>query len=244
LESYDRNGDNNGSVNHDSEPFLSNTFLGKLLLWWRSKKILRSKQQTLALIKEHLRNLNSAIPIVLEDDSSAPFEERNRWNHFWLVGIENTTAVNSEIAEEFLPVINVALIQDRKPFLGVVYFPANDLMYCAAMNKGAFKIIRNGAPQELSSSKHPNSPIPDKTIDSKRTSSFAMRVCRSADEGNFFDDSFVNTKEWQTAAANALLKVMGYRLVDTETGRELEYNKDTWRNRSIYIARSIDDTSS
>ena len=244
LEWQDGCGNRKNSAHHRTGPRLPNNWLSKILLRWRNNKIHRSKQKTLRIIKTHLRNLNSAIPIVIEDDLSTPFKERSRWNHFWLIGVEGLPAVRSANAAEYAPVINVALIQDRTPFLGVMYYPLQDVMYCAAANKGASKISNNGEPREISSRELPSLPVPGKEMNSKFMGSFAEVICRSVDEGFYINDSFVNTEEWQTAAANALLKVIGYQLIDADTGQELKYNKENWHSKSIYISKSIGNATS
>lgn len=234
------NGSNN--INRNTAPTFPDIGTFNVLRWLRRKRIHRARQNTLALIKKYLRNLNPTIPIVVEDDSSIPYRERRQWNHFWLIGIENATTAIPMHSEKFAPTIYVALVQDRKPFLGVLYFPANDFTYCAAKNKGAYKILRNGPPQEIALNLPTNSAVPVISITSA-TGNFATAIYHSLILGSYSEQRFTDTKEWQTAAANMILKATGYHIVDIQSGRELEYNKENWSNNSIYIAKSTDNTS-
>ncbi len=229
-------------------PFLKGA-LSRFELWWRRNKLIRTKQQTLALITRHLRNLKSDIPIISEDQSSIPLERRDHWNHFWLVDIDIGSDTKTQVGQEFTPVINVALIQDRTPFLGVVYSPHTDVIYCSAMNKGAFKIVRGGEPQRILPNEEsllqfadpilsPREDHAIKTTSPENNWNFTWNACVAAEEGRHLDGIYTSTKEWQTAAANALLKELGAQLIDSETGKELEYNKKDWTNKSIQIIKS------
>ncbi len=220
-----------------------------LQLWLQRCQSRVAKQRTHTLIKKHLGKLNPQIPVISEENSSIPLHERDRWNHFWLIGIENGSAAGTVNINGAATVVNLALIQDGVPFLGVVYFPANDVIYCAAINKGAFKIDGGDEPQKISPTKSDDSRSPESIISSREAvvingnapnnamASFAWKSCRAAQEGQYPENIFMDTKEWQTAAVNIFLKMTGFQLIDSETGQELKYNKEDWLNSSVYIKK-------
>ena len=78
----------------------------------------------------------SSIPIVSEE-SYVEYAKRKSWNLFWLIdpldGTKDFIAGNDEFA------INIALIKNNKPILGVVYIPVTTDVYFAQEGLGAFK---------------------------------------------------------------------------------------------------------
>ena len=230
-----------------SRSMLNRGFL-MLQHWLRRCQSRAAKQRSHTLIKKHLGNLNPQIPVILEEDSSVPLHERDRWNHFWLIGIESGSAAGVVNIDGAATVVNVALIQDGVPFLGVVYFPANDVIYCAALNEGAFKIDGGDEPQKIPPTKSDYSRSPELIISSRESvvingnapnamASFAWQSCSAAQEGQYPENIFISTKEWQTAAVNIVLKMTGFQLIESETGQELKYNKEDWLNSPVYIKK-------
>jgi 3'(2'), 5'-bisphosphate nucleotidase len=93
-------------------------------------------------IVEELQVWDSSLPIISEESSYPHFEERKHWRQFWLVdpldGTKEFISRNGEFT------VNIALVSDGEPVLGVVYAPALDLMYTASKGGGAWR-SRNGA---------------------------------------------------------------------------------------------------
>ena len=92
------------------------------------------------------------IPILSEEGRSIPYEERQKWGTFWLVDPLDGTKEFIKRNGEFT--VNIALIQDGRPVLGVVYVPVKDELYFGTKELGAYKIdgfstsIMNGAGPE------------------------------------------------------------------------------------------------
>jgi 3'(2'), 5'-bisphosphate nucleotidase len=78
------------------------------------------------------------IPILSEEGKNIPFEERERWKTFWLIDPLDGTKEFINRNGEFT--INIALIKDSRPVLGVIYAPSLDLLYFAEKGKGAYKL--------------------------------------------------------------------------------------------------------
>ncbi len=76
-------------------------------------------------------------PILSEEGRSIPFDERNAWDTFWLVDPLDGTKEFIKRNGEFT--VNIALIQDQTPVLGVIYVPVADVLYFGTRTHGAHK---------------------------------------------------------------------------------------------------------
>ena len=81
---------------------------------------------------------NSTVPILSEEGKETPYEERKKWEYFWLVDPLDGTKEFVKRNGEFT--VNIALIHKHKPVLGVIYIPVKDVFYFAALNIGAYKL--------------------------------------------------------------------------------------------------------
>ena len=113
------------------------------------------------IITDSLSKLTPKIPIVTEEDTSNhSYSIRQHYSLFWLVDPLDGTKEFLKKNGEFT--VNIALIQDEEPILGVVSVPAQKTLYYAARGKGAWKTESNS---------HGHSPVPIKvkSFDSKHT---------------------------------------------------------------------------
>jgi 3'(2'), 5'-bisphosphate nucleotidase len=76
------------------------------------------------------------IPVLSEEGSSVPYRERSSWPIYWLIDPLDGTKEFIKRRGEFT--VNVALIQENRPILGVVYLPAKSALYFAASGLGAY----------------------------------------------------------------------------------------------------------
>lgn len=97
---------------------------------------------TLADRQAHTEILNSLsktrIPTLSEEGRDIQFEERKGWEYFWLVDPLDGTKEFIKRNGEFT--VNIALIQNGHPILGVVYVPVLKDLYFALKGEGAFKV--------------------------------------------------------------------------------------------------------
>ena len=110
------------------------------------------------ILVDGLRRLDPATPVVSEEAAAASFETRRGWRRFWLVDPLDGTKEFIKRRAEFT--VNVALIEDGEPVLGVVLAPALDLLYWAVKGGGAWREDR-GRPAEriYSSVPAPGTPL-------------------------------------------------------------------------------------
>ncbi len=81
---------------------------------------------------------NSTVPILSEEGKEIPYDEREKWEYFWLVDPLDGTKEFIKRNGEFT--VNIALIHKHKPVLGIIYIPVKDVFYFAAINIGAYKL--------------------------------------------------------------------------------------------------------
>ncbi|MGD8643211.1 MAG: inositol monophosphatase family protein, partial [Chromatiales bacterium] len=90
------------------------------------------------LILEGLSQLPYPFPILSEESDSIPFSVRRDWQTYWLVDPLDGTREFINHSGQFT--VNIALIADHLPVLGVVHAPALGYGYFAARGLGAFKV--------------------------------------------------------------------------------------------------------
>lgn len=87
-----------------------------------------------ALIKNHLSA--TRIPLLSEEGRDLYFDERRGWDLFWLVdpldGTEEFIKRNGEFT------VNIALMVDNAPYLGVIYIPTSETIYFSDPDRGSF----------------------------------------------------------------------------------------------------------
>ncbi|GAB64085.1 MAG: 3'(2'),5'-bisphosphate nucleotidase CysQ [Candidatus Jettenia sp.] len=77
--------------------------------------------------------------ILSEEGKDIPYEERKNWEYFWLIDPLDGTKEFIKRNGEFT--VNIALIHDGKPVLGIIYAPVLKVFYFAAEGIGAYKLL-------------------------------------------------------------------------------------------------------
>jgi 3'-phosphoadenosine 5'-phosphosulfate (PAPS) 3'-phosphatase len=178
-------------------------------------------------IEDGLKKLNATTPILSREGNAAPYAERAKWNHIWLVDpLDGAEAFLGAVGEF---TVNIALIQDGSPIYGVVYAPVTDTVYYARVGKGAFKAVGAGEPERLDARE--NTTTKPKTISgpekhSSMPGSRALTICCVA-EGQI-DSCILNepSQEWETAAAHLVATTAGKRMYECTSKQGLKYNKE------------------
>jgi 3'(2'), 5'-bisphosphate nucleotidase len=110
-------------------------------------------------IASALEDLAPEIPVISEEGRLPPFEERHDWARFWLVDPLDGTKEFLQQNGEFT--VNIALVEDGEPVLGVVYAPAIHVEYSAGRGLGSWKSEQGGDPVRLLG---PSKPGPDGAV--------------------------------------------------------------------------------
>ena len=189
----------------------------------------------------------SDFPIVTEE-SYIEYNIRKNWKKFWLVdpldGTKDFIAKNGEFT------INIALIENNKPILGVIYIPVFDDVYYAELNNGAFKnkvkIYNNSQRKELiasdsnfHSTKETQNFFKNNNISNINRFGSSIKLCKLAEGIIDIYPRLNGTKEWDTAAGHIIANEAGCKLIDIETKNELIYNKVNIKN-NFFIASKND----
>ena len=80
---------------------------------------------------------DSKIPIVSEEGKNIPYETRRYWDKIWVVDPLDGTKEFIKRNGEFT--VNIALIENNKPIIGVILAPDSGVLYFSEKNIGAFK---------------------------------------------------------------------------------------------------------
>lgn len=94
-------------------------------------------QQSHHIIVQGLEAFNENIPVLSEEGADIPYAERKQWDEFWCVDPLDGTKEFINRRDEFT--VNIALIRQAKPMLGVIYVPVYDTLYYGAAGRGSWK---------------------------------------------------------------------------------------------------------
>lgn len=196
------------------------------------------------IINKSLTALYPNIPILSEEGKNIPFETRKNWTKFWLIDPLDGTKEFIKKNGEFT--VNIALIENHQPILGVVYVPAKGTIYYAD-NNGSFKQTEGNDPiklpiaqkheklQVVASTSHFNDATKNyiaslgKSYDLVNAGS-SLKLCLVAEGAADLYPRLGPTMEWDTAAAHAIVKFAGKTIIDYHTKEELSYNKENLLN--------------
>ena len=196
------------------------------------------------VIVSELSRLYSTIPILSEEEKEAPYSERKNWTSFWCVDPLDGTKEFIKRNGQFT--VNIALIVDGFPVLGVVYAPVLDVYFCADAN-GAFKIEKGITSPLKVNHKNENriavgsashaapeeAVLLDKyNVTKTITVGSSLKFCMLADGKADIYYRHGPTMEWDTAAGQAVLEGAGGTVSNLE-GVRFKYNKEVLRNSSF-----------
>lgn len=187
-----------------------------------------------------LQRLTPDIPVLSEESSDIPFAERARWRRFWLVDPLDGTKEFIQRNGQFT--VNIALIEEHEPVLGIVRVPVTGVCYFAVRDHGAFregpgqppqpiavKPLQPGEPLRVVGSRSHGGPGLQAFVAKLGTHELvtigsSLKFCQVAEGSADVYPRLGLTSEWDTAAAQAIVEVAGGRVVSAETGESLRYN--------------------
>ena len=214
------------------------------------------------VIENHLLETN--IPFLSEEGTKISFDERKEWEYSWLVDPLDGTKEFVKRNGEFT--VNIALIHNGNPIMGVIYVPVKQELYFAMEGYGSYKISRDAVISDLDGLIEKSNKLP---IDYKRENYVIVgsRSHMSAETEEFFDEKkkehgnvevmavgsslklcmvaegradayprCAPTMEWDTAAGHAIAKMAGFSVLEYKTNKELVYNKTNLLNPWFLVA--------
>ncbi|MBE4585381.1 3'(2'),5'-bisphosphate nucleotidase [Vibrio navarrensis] len=210
------------------------------------------------LITKQLSDLTPDIPVLSEEAADISLERRAQWNRYWLVDPLDGTQEFIARSGDFATII--ALVENNRPVMGVVYGPVSGVTYYAYHGKGAWKIPQMDQSLRIQTHKHE---LPGQNIaiaisrrqdinritnrmssawnyDLVPLGSAALKACLVA-EGAV--DCYLRlgpTGEWDTAATQCIVEEAGGRILSTQL-EPLSYNeRDTLENPNFIVLGDAD----
>jgi len=89
------------------------------------------------VLMQELSRLTPDIPVISEEVGSLPLEERKKWSRYWLLDPIDGTGEFIMGSGDFA--VNIALVDNGWPSIGVIHAPDHQLTYYGQNNLGAFK---------------------------------------------------------------------------------------------------------
>lgn len=201
-----------------------------------------------AVIAEALKGHSSALPMLSEESLHAPFEERRQWRRFWLIDPLDGTKEFVKRNGEFT--VNIALVEDGVPVLGVIYAPVLERMYGGGPGLGAWRrddgveasIRATGTAQDqlvVVASRSHMSPATEAFLEglpAHRLTGMgsSLKLCLVAEGTADVYPRLAPTMEWDTAAAQAVVVAAGGQVLDP-AGVPLRYNKRDLTNPHFIV---------
>jgi 3'(2'), 5'-bisphosphate nucleotidase len=200
------------------------------------------------------------LPVLSEEGRAIPFNERQHWTTFWMIDPLDGTKEFIKRNGEFT--VNIALIENNQPTLGLVYSPVLDKLYWGGSSVGFSKLNSGNSEVQLSQkatlsladlkSKEVCRIVASRSHRNQETEDF-IASCNNTDivsmgsslkfmilaEGNAdIYPRYAPTMEWDTAAAHAILLGIGYDIYQVNSDNKvspnpLQYNKKNLLNPSF-----------
>ena len=192
------------------------------------------------------------IDIISEESKSIEYQERKNWEEYWLIDPLDGTKEFIKKNGEFT--VNIALIKNNKPHLGIVYCPVKKILYWNDNDKKVFKREKEET-REIKKRKPINENeeglrvVVSRSHMSEETSEYINKLTRPeliscgsslkflyiADNKADIYPRFGPTMEWDTAAAHSILNALEIHVINLDSGRELSYNKENLLNPYFII---------
>jgi len=190
---------------------------------------------------------SSNIPVLSEEGKAIPYDTRKNWEYFWMVDPLDGTKEFIKRNDEFT--VNIALIHNQQPILGVVAVPVTGDVYYASQGQGAFVRKNNSVsrlivrpPVDLTkkglrvvaSRSHMN-PETQSFIESLKEATLvsagsSLKFLLLAEGKADVYPRYAPTMEWDTAAAHAIVLETGLQVLELGSEKPLRYNKENLLN--------------
>ena len=184
------------------------------------------------------------IPIMSEESQVAEYSIRKEWREYWCIDPIDGTKEFVKKNGEFT--VNIALIKNGTPVLGVVYAPVLGDIYVAKKGEGAYKnnqklpLRTNNTPElklRVVASKSHLSKETQEFIDNLKSKKIeqvskgsSLKLCMVAEGEADIYPRLGLTMEWDTAAAHAVVLESGKEMLQFKSQEPIIYNKENLLN--------------
>jgi len=193
------------------------------------------------------------IPILSEEGAEIPYEVRKNWNELWIVDPLDGTKEFIKRNGEFT--VNIALVRNGIPVLGVIHVPVKGVTYWGCDTLGSGKIVYdesieketeavNDRPYIVVGSRSHMSPETEQYINELKNKhgeielvsmGSSLKICLVAEGEADEYPRFAPTMEWDTAAGHAIAKFAGKTFIDWTTKKEMTYNRENLTNNWFLV---------
>jgi 3'(2'), 5'-bisphosphate nucleotidase len=203
------------------------------------------------------------IPILSEEGKAIPYKERKGWKQLWIVDPIDGTKEFVKRNGEFT--VNIALIENKKPSIGVIFVPATGDLYFSTKEKGAFKVsvdlegydvaalLSRGNKLPLKRTNKTFTIVASRSHMSQETAAYvqemrvkqgdvqliskgsSLKLCMVAEGQADCYPRFAPTMEWDTAAGQAICEHAGFKVIDWETKTPMLYNREKLLNNWFLV---------
>jgi len=207
------------------------------------------------IIISSLNKLTPAIPMLSEESDMIGYEQRRNWDEFWLIDPLDGTREFVKRNGEFT--VNIALIFNAKPVLGVVYAPVLDILYSAIKGTGAYREMAGSVSKIktkqyegesaiiVASRSHRGDTLEQGIERIKKAEGgvkiqsmgSSLKLCLAEGKADIYP-RLGPTYEWDTGAAHAIVSCAGGKVVDLQ-GNVLIYNKPSLLNPEFIVQGDI-----
>ena len=198
------------------------------------------------------------IPIISEENKQVDFSERQKWRKCWIVDPLDGTKEFINKNGEFT--VNIALIDNGTPQIGVIYVPVTKELYVGnVLENKSYKVtittnfdINNVCIKEnliIPNTKNKDiKVVGSRSHMNQATETFlnklkaendsvevvskgsSLKFCLVAEGKADIYPRFAPTMEWDTAAGQAICEAVNLQVISTETNKSLRYNKENLLN--------------
>lgn len=213
------------------------------------------------IIMSYLKDTD--IPVLSEEGKDIPYEERKQWNQLWIVDPIDGTKEFIKRNGEFT--VNIALVENQVPVLGVIYLPAIKELYYASTEVGSYKAVNITAADDIGTVEKAATKLPlvlqkttytvvaSKSHLSPETEDYiaslqkeygevaciskgsSLKLCMVAEGQADCYPRFAPTMEWDTAAGQAICTNAGKKVYDYTVNEELLYNREQLLNNWFLV---------
>jgi 3'(2'), 5'-bisphosphate nucleotidase len=203
------------------------------------------------------------IPVLSEEGKSIAYEERKDWNQLWIVDPIDGTKEFIKRNGEFT--VNIALIENQKTLIGVIFVPVKGELYFSTKEIGAFKVkvdldhfdietlISNGNKLPLEREDKTFTIVASRSHMSAETERYvqemrdihgevnliskgsSLKLCMVAEGTADCYPRFAPTMEWDTAAGQAICEHAGFKVIDWCTKQDMLYNRKELLNNWFLV---------
>ncbi len=208
------------------------------------------------VITNRLLELTPEIPILSEESAKIPYSLRKTWERYWLIDPLDGTKEFVKRNGEFT--VNIALIEDGRPVLGIIYVPVSRVTYYASQGNGAYKQLPDRPAESISVTPKRGSPVRVAGSRSHAGESLkrylenlgeheivsmgsSLKSCLVAEGLADIYPRLGPTSEWDTGAAQAIVEAAGGRITDTRM-QPLHYNrKESLLNPDFFVFGDLEE---